>query len=80
MIQPGQGERFLTKPFAGSFVPQGVGRENFDGDIAAQMLVVAAVHCPHAAFADFLDNSIMAEPSADHGERALQPDIVISVI
>jgi hypothetical protein len=58
MVEPRQSEGFFAKAFAALF-SQGARREDFEGDIAVQALVMGTVHHTHAAGPDLLKDAVM---------------------
>jgi hypothetical protein len=66
MVQGGRRARLRQKPPAGDLVgPQSLG-EKLQGDLAAQGGVFGQIHLPHPAFAQFLEDLIVAQPPTDH--------------
>ena len=65
MVQLGKSQRFIAEMPACGWVAQRAGRKNFDGDIPGQMFVVGAIHFSHAAGADLLGDTVVAQIDAD---------------
>ena len=67
MIQARQSDRFLAEAFAGRVVCQGPRRQDLEGDVALQALIVRAVHHAHPARADSFENPIVTQRPPDDG-------------
>ena len=70
MIQACQQQCFFAEAAAGGVIVQCPRRENLYGDVAVQFFVVSAIHHPHAARANLLEDSIMLENLPDHMHRS----------
>lgn len=65
MVEPGERQRFPLEAAAGRIVVKRVGRQDFDGDIAIEMLVAGAIDDPHAAGADLLHDAVVSQLAVD---------------
>ena len=84
MIHFRQCEGFFAEALAGGFVGQRARRQNLQGHVAVELLVVGAIHHTHPAFTDFPNDAVVAECEANHGEgnppwgRNLRPPLQAS--
>ena len=68
MIESGERESFSAKTAASRFIGQHARRQDLDGDLAFEALVVGKINNSHASGADLLTDAIMAYGFADHGK------------
>src|SRR5512135_2180039 len=61
MVQPGEDSRFFVELLACGFVSHRALWENFECDIAVEVLIVGAVNVPHAALANLLENAVVPQ-------------------
>ena len=66
MLQARQGDGFTLETSGAFGIPGDLGRENLDGDLAAEMRVPGPEHLTHAPFADLGQDLIVGEFLADH--------------
>jgi hypothetical protein len=64
MIQRGRGTRFLLEAPQPIRVGRDLRRQDFDGDIATQPVVVRPIDLPHPATADGSDHGVRPKTSA----------------
>jgi hypothetical protein len=69
MVKTTDGQGFGTKSFPAGFIGEKRARYDFQGDVAAQLLIVRAKNNPHAARADLFDQTIVAVNLTDTGSR-----------
>ena len=65
MAEARDGDGFRAEAL-GDFRIVQLGVENFDGDLAVQDLVHRAIHGPHAAASDAVEDVILADGAPDH--------------
>src|SRR3954451_6634049 len=78
MIEACQRDRLLAEASAAGLVRKSSRRQDLDGHIAFQLLVVGEENHAHAASADLLADAVMSEGLADHRWRiggAVQTDV-----
>ena len=61
MVELGQGESFLAKSLAGSFVGQGAGGQDLYGNLAFQLLVMRKKYDSHPSRADLFLDAVATE-------------------
>ena len=66
MAQSGENLRFLAEPFPRALIVGGASREDLDGDITVEVLIMGAVYLAHSTRADFLNNIVVAKRAANH--------------
>ena len=71
MVQLGEGEGFVAEALASILVAERAGRQNLEGDVAVQALIMGPEHQTHASGADLLENAVMAECFPNHREETL---------
>jgi hypothetical protein len=59
---------FFAEKFSSSFIADSADRQYFDSDVTIELLIVSAVHFSHSTTTDLLDDSVVAERLANHGE------------
>ena len=64
MVQRREDLRFALEPGQSLGIAGERGRENLDGDVAAQLRVAGAIHLAHAARAKLRDDVVCAEAGA----------------
>ena len=69
MVEAAERERFAAEALARRVVGQRAGGQDLQRDVAVEPLVVGAIDDAHAAFADLLEDAVVAEGLADHGWR-----------
>jgi hypothetical protein len=69
MIEAGESERLVTQAVARGLVGQRLGGEDLDRDLAVEVLVARAEDLAHAAGADLLLQTIVAEHRGDNGNQ-----------
>src|SRR5258708_7734017 len=67
MIQAGEGQGLFAEAAAGGLVTHYAGGQELNGNFTLQVFVVGAVHNSHSAFADTLDEAVVAEGAAGNG-------------
>ena len=73
MIQTGERERFAAQTSLGGIAGESAGPKYFERDVAIEALVVGAKDDTHPTFANFLEDAIVSECLANHGDaRMLQ--------
>ena len=65
MVETGQGPGFGMKSPARGFVAYGAWRENLDGDVGFEVLIVRTIDLSHATLADFLEDEVMPQRAPD---------------
>ena len=66
VVQFREGEGFFPKTFAGGFVSEDSGRQNFQRDVAVKPFVMGAIDDAHPPGADFFEDKVAADGLADH--------------
>ncbi len=66
MLECGGGLRFLHEPALAIGVGHQLRRQDLEGDLAVQPHVDGAVDDPHAAAADFVDDTVVREGATNH--------------
>ena len=69
MLDERRGACFLQHPLATNAIVDEIFRQDFEGDVAAEVEIAGAVDDAHAAAADFFDDFVVREPAADHSGR-----------
>ena len=70
MVQRGGRLRFLEKAAPAAFVVHPVGRQDLDGDLAAQPRIAGAIHFAHPARANRREHFVDAEPRSGGKRRS----------
>ena len=73
MIELGKGQRFLAEALSHRGIGKAPGRQDLDGDIALQPHIAGAIDVAHASGADLLQNGVVPEALADHGDFRVRP-------
>jgi hypothetical protein len=66
MVQASEGQSFPAKPLLGSLVGERSGRQNLDGDVAVELLIMRAIDDSHASGADFFVDPVVRQPIPNH--------------
>src|SRR5271157_4492270 len=65
MIQFGKRQGLFVEMLAGTFIGDGASVQNFDGDFAAEVIVMGSENHTHPAAADFFDDAVVGELEPD---------------
>src|SRR5579863_1524692 len=72
MIELRERECLSAEAFARGFVAQCTLGQDFYGHVAVELLIVGPVHHTHSAFAELLDDAIVADNFSNHSVTALR--------
>ena len=70
MVEGGGGLRFLEKAAPAAFVVHPVGRQDLDGDLAAEARIAGPIHFAHPARANRCEHFVDAEPRSGGKRRS----------
>ena len=70
VVEGGGGLRLLQKPAPAAFVVHPVGRQDLDGDLAAEARIAGAIHFAHPARANRREHLVDAEPRSGGKRRS----------
>src|SRR5260370_33035253 len=62
MVQASEGQSFPAKPLLSSLVGEGWGRQNLDGDVAVELLIMRAIDDSQASSVDFFLDPVVRQP------------------
>ena len=62
MIQDRRRLRFSKQAAFGALIARGVGREQLEGDVAAEFRVFRTIDLAHSAFAYLIDDAVVQQP------------------
>src|SRR5229473_127470 len=80
MIQFRQREGFFAEALASGPVSQCARRQNLQGYVAVELLIVCAINFAHPTFADFFDDAAVAQPLANHGRQTYSREGILDAV
>ena len=66
MVQASEGQSFSAKLLLSSLIGERSGRQNLDGDVAVELLIMRAIDDSHASGADFFLDPVVRQLLANH--------------